>query len=245
MKIIFYSFVFCLLSVFVYAQRAVSYVSFFPPTNVAHNDVVLNQDAASFTFSDLTSYTNTGDYHARKGGLILGTEDGAKINIKKMTIMSSDSYQPYTINQFNVSNMIRVHANGVIQNITIGNESDCPSNDTCNYGRISADNLYWPLRAGYVDTNGVTISSSGRTTLKNLKVSRSDLETFDYFPPREVPSNNTITNTNTTALSASYILRWMDLRINGTEECRKYLVLLPASVTVSVPQGGTCRVPGN
>ena len=248
MKTIFYMVVFLFLTVLAQAQSTITYVSFFPPKGIAHKDVVLVQDANSFKASDLESNTNTGDYSARSGGLILGGFHDASIEISSMTIKSRDANLPYTIAKITADNMLDVEANGIIDTIKIGvfakKEGDlvCTENYVCDTVLLSAYTLSFPLKTKDVFNVGtLNVRSSGRAELSNLQILNSNNNAYYNFLPTKIPdypnSNIADYSVHTISNSDSITLGWRELRVNGSEECRKYLVLNPSSGS------GGCRDP--
>lgn len=252
MKTILYTLTFLFLAVFAQAQKTVTYVSYFPPTGIAHQDVVLRQNNKSFGSADLISGENTKDYSTRQGGLILGAKHKAKIQIDDVLIRTSSEVLPYTILGFDVDNIINIEAKGYLDEVNIGNISDKEENPICNdstylcnYVFLSASTLHFPMKVTKFNPSHFIIRSSGRALLSNLKVSSSVNKSYNNFPPLDVPKEPTnILNTETRTMTTSDKMQWRKLRINGSEECIMYLTLNPPSDT-STMLGGECRSPNH
>lgn len=251
MKTIFYTAGFLFLAVLAQAQATITYVSFLPPKGIAHKDVVLIQDKDSLKDSDLESNTNTADYSARSGGLILGGFHDASIEISSMTIKSRSGNLPYTIGGLTAEKILNVEANGVVKDIKIGvfekkeGETVCNENFPCNTVFFSAYTLFFPLKTKDVFNVGtLNVRSSGRAELSNLQILNSNNNAYYNFLPTEVlnypNSNINDITTHTISSSDSITLGWRELRINGSEECRMYLLLNPPG---TIDNG--CREPNS
>ena len=228
MKSIFYTFVFLSLAVLAQAQNNISYISFFPPASIAHSHVYLTQDNASFKRADLINNTNSNNYHSRRGGLILGAANGAKVSISTITIQSASL--DFAISKFWVDNIVRVsNSNGRIKNLTVG-----LTNGTTEV--ISVANFKWPTRAEQFSgsMSNYDINVSERATLASLKVPNANNTAYMDIIPLTIPTNNN--GSSTRNITTSDTLAWRKLRINGSEKCLWYL-------TVNSPSSDNCREP--
>jgi len=227
MKSIFYTFVFLSLAVLAQAQNNISYISFFPPASIAHSHVYLTQNNASFKRADLINNTNSNDYHSRRGGLILGAANGAKVSISTITIQSESL--DFAISNFWVDNIVRVsNSNGRIKNLTVG-----LTNGTTEV--ISVANFKWPTRAEQFPSsmNNYDINVSEKATLASLQVPNANNTAYMDIIPLTIPTNG---SGSTRSITRSDTLAWRKLRINGTEKCLWYL-------TVNSPSNNSCREP--
>ena len=213
MKNFLFTFVFLFIVTFAYAQKQVNYVSFFPPAHVTHSEVTLTQNNDSFSYAnDFISSNGSLDYTALKGGIILGATQDSTTTIKNMTVNIPSGHRAYAISNFKVDNIIRVSAKGLIRDINIG----IPCNQTsssCNEVFISANSVSLPYSSLYPTNIEVDISVSD-----TADISAKIIDGVNNFLPAFINSNNK--------------LKWVNLRIRGTEECRPYLV----SYTGSDPQ---------
>lgn len=249
MKNIFYICLFLLLTVCAQAQRSVTYVSFFPPRDVAHNEVTLTQvKEESFRIDDIHSQEERLNYAELPGGLILGAADNAVIDISTITIVTKEVKVPYTIRELQVDNNIYVRARGQIKNINIGapHDDNCDGDYSCNEVYISSYRMSWPLsNISFVGQNtAVNIRSFGKTSLPigKLKIANADYSSYASFLPTKVPANDSMTSAATRDMATTDTLEWRNLRINGTEKCIKYLTLNPPSPNL-VMEGGECQEP--
>ena len=248
MRYIFCTCIFLFLAMFAQAQQTVTYISFFPPTNITHNEVTLKQNENSFPLSALTSGENTQDYHTHPGTLILGSANNANIDISSMTIKVKDknvNAVPYAISNFIVDNIIRVNSKGSVSNIVIGDLTN-PSNSCgyifCHTVSISANSIQWPLKTSYPSSYTASLSSSGRTIIANLKYQTGN-STYEEFLPKTVPTNDN--GSSNRELASTDKIEWRRLRINGTETCRMYLTLNPLSDPNTILLGGECQSPSS
>lgn len=224
MKTFFYSTALLFASVLVYAQNSgVRYVSFFPPAHVVHTEVTLNQNDNSFDYvAESNAGVDAGNYHAKAGGLILGAADKSKIDITKISIAttSSDS-KIYAIRNFMVENTIEIFApNGRIGTIVVG--SPCTTGG-CQTAFLSANNVTLPVISSYA-ASGLTVNlqSSGVSDVTGVFL------------------NNTGKKLFLEGLSSGEQMKWVWLRLDGTEECRRYLVKYKGTAPVN-----RCRKPTN
>lgn len=224
MRLTFFSLFLLFLTVAVYAQRTVSYVSFFPPSNVVHNQVNLTQNTSSFSYDNLTSGRNTKDYEAREGGLILGSADNAVITISDINIESQQEVDlPYAVANFQVDNIVRVFSTGTINNIVLGNNVE-PGSSVL----LSANKIVWPLSIEYDNSLAVSVDVENVAIISNIQYAREGSDTnFSTFIP---------------GLQSGDILEWRNLRINGSEECNKYLTKNPPNISQMSNEDG-CRSP--
>ncbi len=224
MKLTFFSLVLLSLTANVYAQKTVSYISFFPPSNIVHNQVNLKQNTSSFSYDDLTSGVNTQDYEAREGGLILGSADNATITISDINIESEQEVDlPYAIKDFQVDNIVRVFSTGTINNIILGDNVE-PGISVL----LSANKIIWPLSIEYKESLAVTVNVENVAVVSNIQYAQKNSDTkFSTFIP---------------GLQSGDKLEWRNLRINGSEECKKYLVKNPPAINQMTNTDG-CRSP--
>ena len=204
MRTIFCSLVLLFTAISVYAQNTVvDYVSFFPPAHVIHNQVLLRQDSDSFSFEDAAGETSaTGGYTAKRGGLILAAANESTTNIDKLVIDNNGVTVTFAVPNFNVDNIISVSALGRIQNISVGEKPAVCGGD-CQAVFISSNGINFPIHTVY-DSVNFTLRSSGLTTTFRPFSAASG---GGFFPLNGVSN-----------------LKWVNLRIKGTEECRRYLV---------------------
>ena len=125
MKRLFFSITLMFTCTLLWAQGAsmIRYVSFFPPAHIVHSEVILNQNKDSFDYiSETDKQVNTGDYHARSGGLILGAAKDAEITIKEFNIAGKSSPEEkfYAVRKFNVENLIEISSFGQIGIVYVG-----------------------------------------------------------------------------------------------------------------------------
>jgi len=211
MKYIYYGVIFMFLSVMAQAQRSITYVAFFPANRVVHNDVSLKQNTDSFSIQKIGTYDGNTDYSAMAGSLILGAAPDAEINIEEVKISSGTAARMFTIQNFNVDNIINVVSTGTISYIELGSDSYCSNgNQECNNNLIYADSIAWPLHVLTVpDGLKMHIRSSETTYTTVVRIKKdSNSAPRDFIP----------------GLQAGDKLYWIQMRINGTEECRYYLV---------------------
>lgn len=204
MKKFFYSFILLFTATLVCAQQTVNYVSFFPPAHIVHNEVVLKQDADSFNYTDQinkTDETPGTDYHAKSGGLVLGAAPNAKINIDKISIIAQTG--DYAISSIQVNNIIDVSAKGRIGTLQLGTAGFCSPAENCQEVFLSANNITLPVASTYHSNLEVNIYSSNLATVNKLNMGSY------YFLD---------------GLNNGDKLKWVNLRLEGTEVCRKYLV---------------------
>ena len=194
MKTIFYSFILMFATAFCWAQRTVGYVSFFPPAHIVHDNVQLTQDADSFFYSSTNSSGTL--YTAQQGGLILGAANDSVTHISTITVNTAGG--SIAIKNFNVDNVIKVISTGTINNIIIGDSNVCNNPTECDTVFISANKIYFPNKfiVGNIDYK---VRSSNTTTLKFSN---------NFIPP----------------LLSNEKLKWVNLRIDRTDTCRRYLV---------------------
>ena len=199
MKTFFCSLILLFTAMLACAQSNINYISFFPPAHVIHNEVSLTQDDNSFTYGD----GNIGGYAAKKGGLILAAADNSATIIDTLTVRENNTF---AVNNFNVDNIIRVNSSGTVQNISIGNPNDC-TGTACSTAYISANAIYFPTKTIW---NSVTMNiySSGVTKATGKIAGHGQNSSPGEFIP----------------MTGITSLKWVNLRINGTEECRRYLV---------------------
>ena len=219
MKIPFYSFILLFIATSVYAQKTVSYVSFFPPANVVHSEVILTQNTNSFSFNDAQGAGSEGvDYTSKLGGLVLGAAPNSEINISTVTVAVTGDTERYAILNFKIDNIIKLSSNGALKNVTIGNINSCQSGEAyCGEVKIFANDISLPFITIYPDTLVTNV-----WVADNVNIATN----FSY--------NNFIPG-----LSSGDKLKWVTLRVNGTEECRKYLVKYQGSA----PNNTACRGP--
>ncbi len=234
MKCVLYSFPFLFLTVFAQAQRSISYISFFPPANIVQNEVFLKQNIDSFSHNDTSSLA---DKEGREltGSLILGAADKANINIDTMTVIS-DSATDKSVENFYADNFIKIISTGtnkgiVNKYIAIGNPNACAGDTTCNTIFISSGKMKSVLdnisNNSDMDINGYV---SSLATIRNIRITPENGNNGANFMS-DIPSG--------------YKLVWCNMRLLGTEVCRKYLVALPKNSTAVSQCSGTtfCRVP--
>ncbi len=195
MKKILYIFILLFTVTCAYAQRSVSFISFFPPAHIVHNNVNLTQNANSFSVTDAhpTVEATPNTYTTKIGGLVLGAASSSTIKIDNIKVTTTNNY---LINNINVDNIIRVNTSaGAIGNLTVNSAGSNTISD------MSASVVAFP----FTNYNGTkTVRIAGETV---------------------VTSGKTINNfTLPTPMQATEKLSWVNLRANGTEECRKYLV---------------------
>ena len=261
MKNIFYICFFLLLTVCVQAQRTVTYVSFFPPRDVAHNTVHLTQDQKkSFRMMHLDGEmtpewaSEDANFAEVPGGLILGAADSSIVEFKSATITTYDTVLPFGIRVFRAHNNIIVTANGQLKHISMGGGHDSFCDDTnCNAAVISSYDVNWPLTTLNFPAYGMTfnIKSSGRGEFANLTIGNgsgiySPNTHFSKFIPTDVPTNpnGDITNISTREMTGTDKLEWRRLRIAGTEECLLYLTFNPPDLPPDYAlEGGECQEP--
>lgn len=199
MKTIFYSFILLFATAYSWAQVSVNYVSFFPPAQVVHSAVSLTQNNDSFDYSLADPYTV---YTNQQGGLILGANDNAITNIPKITILNESDDPAYTIEDFNVDNIIKVSSSGTVNNIDIGREYTSGNVLPWEDIFISANSIYFPALTNYEGVEHDVRSS-------NLTSSNQVWQDNNFLPRLNSKNEN---------------ISWVYLRIPGTEECRRYLV---------------------
>ena len=232
MKKLFYIFLLLFANTIAGAQQAVNYVSFFPPAHVVHSNVELLQHlSTSFTKADargLTSNPDINTFHTKPGGLILGAAPNAVITIKEMDVISM-SETPNSIGDFLVDNIIKVSGPtnklGQIKDITLGEQCEDADSTQCKTFFLSAGNIKFPsdyyngasVPQDYPNGLQVNVMSSGLANIEGVYYSCSDtnddaiIDTCKNLIPDLSPEGN-------------YTLEWVNLRLKGQEECRKYLV---------------------
>jgi len=204
MKKFFYSFILLLATTLVCAQQTVNYVSFFPPAHIVHNEVVLKQNTDSFNYSDEVNKTESvsdNDYHAKSGGLVLGAAPNAKINISTITVTANSG--DYAISSIQVNNIIDVSAKGRIGTLQLGTSGSCSPAANCQNVFLSANNVTLPVTSTYHSNLEVNVYSSNLATVNKLNMG-------GYYFLNGITSGDK--------------LAWVNLRLEGTEVCRKYLV---------------------
>ncbi len=223
MKIFFYSFILLFVVVSAYAQKTVNYVSFFPPANVVHSEVVLTQTTNSFDFVDAQGNGAEGtDYTAKLGGLVLGAAPNSEITISTVTIVIPAESKKDTILNFKVDNIIKLSSKGALKDVTIGKVSECGySYNDCTIARISANDISFPFIANYPKDLNTNVRVANTANIGTYFVNDS----YNFLP----------------ALSSGDKLKWVSLRVNGTEDCRKYLVKY--SSTDPEPSDTACHGP--
>lgn len=195
MKTIFYTFIFLFVSVCCWAQKNVSYVSFFPPNNVIHDKVNLSQNP----FTSFNYPSESDNFTAKQGGLILGASDNSVTAIDKIILTPNGDF---AIPNFNVENIIKVSALGTIEHIVIGNSALCGANTiNCDKVFISANKIYLPQAAIYPSNVQYKVYSSDNSIVIKPFAGK-------FLPP--IGNNNNI--------------KWVNLRLDRTQECRRYLV---------------------
>lgn len=205
MKNFIYAFILLFATTFCYSQKTVSYVSFFPPANIVHSDVTLTQNNNSF--SSNSTVEGSAGYPAKPGGIILGSKEYSTTTIRTMNVVTS-SGKPYAINNFKVDNIIKISSEGLIKNINIGEVCD-KTPDSCSDVFISASSVSLPYHASYPSDIQINVYVSDTTTINNTNFSVESGEGPENFLPPLPRGHNS--------------LRWVNLRIPGTEECRPYL----------------------
>ncbi len=208
MRYILYSFSFLFLAIFAQAQQNIKYISFFPPANIVQNEVFLKQNSESFDQD--SSMFNSG----MKGSLILGAADNAKINISTMTVIDTSSSDSKLVENFYADNFIKIISTGtnkgiVSDYISIG--APCVKGD-CNKIFISSGKM---LSAFY---------SIPYNLNKSIEVNVSDIA---YVKNVSIVNGANKRSNLTDIILVNHKLVWCNLRLQGTEVCRKYLVLLP------------------
>lgn len=213
MKNFLFTFAFLFMVTFVYAQKQVNYVSFFPPAHVTHSEVTLTQNNGSFSYSGSFISDGSINHTALSGGIILGAVEESTTTIKKMTINVPTSAKPYSINNFDVDNIIKVSAKGLIKNINIGLPCDQTSS-LCDQIFISADYVSLPYVSRYPENIKVNIFVSD-----TAQITANIINKPNGFLPAFIDGHNR--------------LKWVNLKIKGTEECRPYLVSYTGSAPTS------------
>lgn len=256
MKNIFYICFFLLLTVCAQAQRSVTYVSFFPPQNIAHNEVTLTQiQGESFDISELENFDDRVDYAALPGGLILGSADGAVINITTITLQARYAELPYAVTTLKVDKNAYVKANGQIMRVHIGSFSGssdtkiCNGDYKCSDAILSAYDLRWPLRSPDFPDLTFNMNVADMARISNLAIGNAqgvyeENTHFSNFIPTLVPADNSMTSTATRAMTKEDVLQWRHIRINGTEKCLWYLTINPPTPEQQYEiEGGECQDP--
>ncbi len=209
MKTFFYSFILLFVSTIVYAQQSVNYITFFPSAHVVHNTINLQQNADSFTPQSHYNQTTNSDpnlYTVKPGGLILGAARDAVVNINTVTLPSNTNDLVSFINTITVENLLKVegkvNGNGLIEELIIGADCTEDNNNSCQTVFISAGDLVIQPR-GKIGYDGImgNVYSSGVSKLKPYAVLLG-----------------------TDALTSSFSVAWVNLRLEGEEVCRPYLV---------------------
>lgn len=201
MKKFICTFIFLVTINYCYAQRTVDYISFFPPSNVVHSDVTLTQNNQSFNYDGLVSEGT--DYAGKPGGIILGGTENSTVTIKSMNVVLGTGSKAYAINNFKIENIIKISSQGLIKNINIGEICNLSYN-SCNRILISANSVSLPYRTTYPTNIQMNIEVSDTTTMD----SPFSTQPTNFLPPLTEGNDK---------------LKWVKLRIKGTEECRPYL----------------------
>ena len=261
MRYIFYCFTFLFLTVLAQAQQSITYVSFFPSAHIVHNEVTLTQrndnydpEKTSFYEYDLDlPMHNHHEYHKKQGGLILGAADGSNIVISTMTV-SANNYSGVVVNNFNVDNFIKVQSLGAIGEtaganslITIGADTAYSGGDNSKFflsaGRIKF--ILTPMPPigiyGLIEDSKMYISDSAAIPL--IKVADRNWNAPLYVCPNVPTPYGDTPSQFIPELSDGDKLVWCNLRINGHEQCRKYLVKFSKDEEVScdLAQKAICR----
>ena len=144
MKRLFSSIIFMFAGTLLWAQSTniVKYVSFFPPAHITHSEVLLTQNEESFNYSkELSEQTNTGDYHAKSGGLVLGAAKDAEVTVNQFRIagVASAEDKLYAIKNFMVENLIEVSSFGQIGSVYVGVPCAKGESTECQTSFLSAN----------------------------------------------------------------------------------------------------------
>ena len=261
MKRFFYILVFLFVSTLVSAQQSVNYVSFFPPANIVHTNITLSQDpSTSFNVDDARGLTENPDissFHSKPGGLILGAASSSTITVGEMHVTMANKVEDQ-IQNFEVDNIIKVSGSaddvGMINRMVLGK---CPEDDdgSCSTFFLSVDKVKFPsdYYSRYNATSTTSYDSEGENYPSDLTVNvmASGLAEIEgIFLGCQATSSSGGAGAASAAASCSNIipsmnsgdkLTWVNLRLLGTEECRKYLVKYQGS---DVPQDN-CFPPTN
>ncbi len=225
MKRLFFSITLMFTCTLLWAQGAsmIKYVSFFPPAHIVHSEVILNQNKDSFDYiSETDKQVNTGDYHARSGGLILGAAKDAEITIKEFNIAGKSSPEEkfYAVRKFNVENLIEISSFGQIGIVYVGSPCGKLENAQCKTSFLSAYKVSLPLVSNYDPSTHVILKSSNISNLSGVALLN------DHIFLKGVSSGDA--------------LKWVNLRVDGTGECRRYLVRYKGTAP-----GNQCRTPND
>ena len=215
MKNFIFTFILLFAVTFAYAQKQIDYVSFFPPAHVVHSEVTLTQNAGSFNYSDEFFVSGgTLDYTAVPGGLILGATKKSTTTVEAITVRVPGEQKAYAIVNFKVDNIIRVSSKGLIKEINLGvacGETTSP----CSNVFISANNVSLPYYSMYPNNIEINVAVSENAT---ITAPFAIISSANNFLPTLPSGHNK--------------LKWVYLRIKGTEECRPYLVSYSGSTTM-------------
>ena len=230
MKTFFYAFISLFTATFACAQGAVNYVSFFPPNNVIHSYVILEQDLDPDSGKSFDPYSvknrgisDNNVYITKQGGMILNAANNSTTKVENL-LVRLPAGKKFMIPDFKVDNIIRVSALGQIQNIDIGSVCD---ESSCTETFISANNVALPLTTEYPQYTKFIVRVANKFT-SNVWIYSNN---FRNFVPHFVPLNGVTS------------LTWVKLRIKGTEECRWYLVQNKPSNTTNALGVGPCAEP--
>lgn len=205
MKTLFYSLILLFLSTFTWAQQTVNYVSFFPSAHVVHNNITLTQNGNSFNPASVQTGENLIDvYKEQPGGLILGAAKEAKINVKEIDVNPPNGDNPNFIENIFVDNLLEVVANsGSIENIALG--SNCTSEDdpNCQGVFISAGKLNYATESKSCFSSGCSVHTALSSGVAHIR--------SDSIVGAKRDNN-------------AYKVAWVNLRLDGDEVCRPYLV---------------------
>lgn len=243
MKKLLYIFVLMLIGTFARAQRSVNYVSFFPPANIIHSDIELIQDSTSFNFNSENS-GNTHNYHSKRGGFVLGAAPNAKVTIDGWYHMTPNKTTD-PVHRINAHNLVEVRSKAegsYVTYVTAGTKCNTSNSAECEKAVLSIYKLKFPLDNEQVRTvqgvqsyvsedypAGLTVNvkSSNIADVEGLYLYSNTQDNITYFS-RIIPP-----------LSSGQGMKWVNLRLKGTEECRRYLV----RYTGTEP-GDNCFEPG-
>ena len=218
MKTFFYSFVLLFVSTVLWAQQSVNYVAFFPSAHVINNNVYLTQNSYSFrpnanTVPGDSANANINKYATNPGGLILGAAKEAVINIDEFMADNLSNGATF-IGSILADNLLEINANGSITNLNL----NCPGCTACS-DDPNDENYDANCKKAFISAGGIKFSYAKEGGVcyiggrRDFVIRSSGITNFGGGVLPAIPSgyHNSV--------------KWVNLRLDGTEECRPYLVI--------------------
>ncbi len=217
MKTCFYSFILLFASTVLWAQQSVNYVAFFPSAHVVNNNVYLTQNSQSFNpqndVSGSNATANINQYATQQGGLILGAAKEAVINIEEFMVDNLNDGSPF-ISNILADNLLEINANGSITNLNL----NCPGCTACSDDPNDA-NYDANCKKAFISAGGIKFSyekEGGACYIggrRDFVIRSSGITNFGGGVLPAIPSGY------------NKSVKWVNLRLDGTQECRPYLVI--------------------